>query len=251
MAIAASKVKAAKEFYAVVKKICAKNNLLAYKAIVAQAVCETGWFTCALTPYHNYFGMKCGGSWKGTSVNLNTKEEYTAGTLTNITANFRTYATMEDGVQGYCDFICNYKSRYGNLIGVTDNNTYIENIKADGWATSSTYVKTLKSIMATCEAAGVYDEDSASTTTVTPVTQVSNVNTAYNMLESYTTSVSLNIRKQAGTGYAKLTCVPKGTKLLLIDRCNASDGSTWVRVVKDNIAGWACAITSKGEKYII
>ena len=57
---------------------CAKER--GYKiasTVIAQACCESAFGTCALSPYHNYFGMKCGSAWKGASVNMKTKEEYT------------------------------------------------------------------------------------------------------------------------------------------------------------------------------
>jgi flagellum-specific peptidoglycan hydrolase FlgJ len=48
---------------------------------------------------------------------------------------------MEDGVIGYFDFT--NISNYANLKGVTDPKTYLENIKADGYATSIDYVSNL------------------------------------------------------------------------------------------------------------
>ena len=67
-----------------------------HSPIIAQAILESGWGTSSLaSKYHNYFGMKCGSSWKGKSVNFATKEEYTAGTLTKIRDNFRVYDSME------------------------------------------------------------------------------------------------------------------------------------------------------------
>ena len=52
---------------------------------------------------------------------------------------------MEEGIKGYCEFITGMK-RYKNLVGVTDNVNYIRRIKADGWATSSSYISTLTAI---------------------------------------------------------------------------------------------------------
>lgn len=46
---------------------------------------------------------------------------------------------MEEGVKGYFEFI--QLARYQNLKGITDPKTYLETIKADGYATSSTYVQ--------------------------------------------------------------------------------------------------------------
>ena len=68
-----------------------------------------------------------------------------AGVLTQIKDNFRVYDSLEEGVKGYFDFIS--ASRYANLKGVTDPKTYIENIKADGYATSSQYVKNLLNLV--------------------------------------------------------------------------------------------------------
>lgn len=117
-----------------------------HSPIIAQAILESGWGTSSLaSKYHNYFGMKCGSSWKGKSVNFATKEEYTAGTLTKIRDNFRVYDSMEAGIKGYFDFI-NTK-RYANLKGVKSPEEYVKRIKADGYATSSTYVDNILRII--------------------------------------------------------------------------------------------------------
>lgn len=109
--------------------------------IIAQACIESAFGTSSLGyKYHNYFGMKCGSSWKGKSVNLKTKEEYKVGVLTTIKDNFRVYDSMAEGVAGYFDFI-NTK-RYENLKTAKTAKEYLEMIKADGYATSSTYVNT-------------------------------------------------------------------------------------------------------------
>lgn len=108
--------------------------------IIAQACIESGYGTSSLAyKYHNYFGMKCGSSWKGASVNLKTKEEYNSQ-LVSIRDNFRVYSSMEDGVVGYFNFI-NTK-RYANLKTAETPRQYLEFIKADGYATSSSYVNT-------------------------------------------------------------------------------------------------------------
>lgn len=115
-------------------------------AIIAQAACESNWGKSSLSAkYHNYFGMKCGSKWKGKSVNMKTKEEYTKGTLTTIKDNFRAYDSLEEGIKGYFDFInC---TRYNNLKIATSCKDYITKLKNDGWATSSTYISTLSKIV--------------------------------------------------------------------------------------------------------
>lgn len=115
-------------------------------AIIAQAICESAWGTSSLSSkYYNFFGMKCGSSWKGKSVNLKTKEEYKVGTLTTIKDNFRAYDSIDDGINGYFDFI--QKTRYQNLKEATSPEDYIKKLKNDGWATSSTYINTLTNIL--------------------------------------------------------------------------------------------------------
>ena len=122
-----------------VKKYAYIYGIEVHSPIIAQAILESGWGKSGLaSKYHNYFGLKCGSSWKGKSVNMATKEEYKVGTLTNIRDNFRVYDSMEAGVKGYFDFI--HTSRYANLKGVKSPEEYVIRIKADGYATSSKYV---------------------------------------------------------------------------------------------------------------
>lgn len=125
---------------AYVQKYAASYGILVHSPIIAQAILESGWGKSKLAAtYHNYFGLKCGTKWTGKSVNLSTQEEYTAGTLSTIKDNFRVFDSMEEGVKGYFEFI--QLARYQNLKGITDPKTYLETIKADGYATSSTYVQ--------------------------------------------------------------------------------------------------------------
>lgn len=88
-----------------VDKYAPAYGILVHSSVIAQAILESGWGESTLAAkYHNYFGLKCGTKWKGGSVNLSTKEEYTPGTLTSIRDNFRTYSSMEEGVKGYFEF---------------------------------------------------------------------------------------------------------------------------------------------------
>lgn len=116
--------------------------------VIAQALCEGNFGESTLAKkYQNHFGLKCGSSWKGPSVNLKTKEEYTVGTLTTIRDNFRVYSSMEEGVKGYFDFVST--KRYANLKTAATPLEYCQNLKIDGYATSSKYVSTLMSYITT------------------------------------------------------------------------------------------------------
>ena len=113
--------------------------------IIAQACIESGYNTSLLSmKYHNYFGMKCGSSWQGPSVNMATKEEYNSQ-LVSIRDNFRVYPDMISGVKGYFDFI--NTNRYANLKTAESAEEYLRRIKADGYATSSTYVNTCMNVV--------------------------------------------------------------------------------------------------------
>ena len=122
-----------------VRKYAADYGIAVHSPIIAQAILESGWGESKLaSAYHNYFGLKCGTTWKGRSVNMKTQEEYSPGTKTTITDNFRVYSNMDEGVKGYFEFI--QLPRYQNLKGITDPKKYLQTIKDDGYATSSTYV---------------------------------------------------------------------------------------------------------------
>ena len=122
-----------------------KRGYKVYSTVIAQAIIESRYGESVLASrYHNYFGIKAGKAWLlagKPSVSLKTKEEYTVGKLTTISDYFRVYADMESGVAGYYDFISS--KRYANLKDAVDYKQYAEFLKADGYATSSSYVSTL------------------------------------------------------------------------------------------------------------
>ena len=122
----------------IVQKYAKKYGYKVVSPIIAQACLESKYGFSGLAKYHNYFGMKCGSSWKGKSVAKDTKEEYTVGKLTNIKAAFRAYDSMEEGIEGYFKFIST--ARYSNLLKAQTPQEYLTMIKNDGYATSSKYV---------------------------------------------------------------------------------------------------------------
>ena len=129
-----------------VSKYAPLYGICVHSPIIAQAIIESGWGKSGLaSKYHNYFGLKCGSSWKGKSVNMATKEEYKVGTVTNIRDNFRVFDDFDDGIRGYFEFI--NTSRYSNLKGVKNPEEYVRRLKADGYATSSTYVNNIMRVI--------------------------------------------------------------------------------------------------------
>lgn len=123
-----------------------EHDYLVCSPMIAQVIIESYWGDSLLAKkYNNYFGMKCGSAWKGKSVNLSTKEEYTKGTLTSIKDNFRVYDSLEDGIEGYFTFI--NTSRYKALKKCSTPLDYLTAIKDAGYCTSSTYIQNCMSII--------------------------------------------------------------------------------------------------------
>ena len=129
-----------------VSKYAPLYGICVHSPIIAQAIIESGWGKSGLaSKYHNYFGLKCGSSWKGKSVNMTTREEYKVGTITNIRDNFRVFDDFDDGIRGYFEFI--NTRRYANLKGVKSPEDYVRRLKADGYATSSKYVDNIMRVI--------------------------------------------------------------------------------------------------------
>lgn len=151
-----SRDKFMKEVAPVIVRVATEKGYKYPSAIIAQAICESGWGDSKLASvYHNYFGMKCGSIWRGKYTDMKTKEEYKKGTLTDIRAKFRAYDTLEQGIRGYFDFIS--KKRYANLKKANSAYEYIDMLKADGYATSSTYVDNVYNIWKVNDL-GTYDK---------------------------------------------------------------------------------------------
>lgn len=110
---------------------------------IAQAILESNWGRSGLSrDCYNFFGMKwskgCGCDYK----EYKTKEQKKDGTYITITAKFRKYSSVEEGIKGYYQLLC-YK-RYKNLVGVTDYGRACDLIRQDGWATALKYSESLK-----------------------------------------------------------------------------------------------------------
>ena len=124
-----------------VQKYASEFNITVCSPIIAQAILESGWGTSTKAQHNNFFGLKyregrldCH---NGTFVDGSSEQE-ADGSYVDITDQWYSFDSMEMGVKGYFQFtnILNYS----NLKGVSDPLTYLQNIKADGYATSLTYV---------------------------------------------------------------------------------------------------------------
>lgn len=132
-----------------VQKYAPSYGIEVYSPIIAQAVLESGYGTSELAVNaHNYFGLKYRGGRCKTCIGIYHmvgSEQNADGSYTSSAMQWCKFKDMENGVIGYFDFI--NISNYKNLKGVTDPRQYLENIKADGYATSLKYVDNLMSVI--------------------------------------------------------------------------------------------------------
>ncbi|WP_165622576.1 glucosaminidase domain-containing protein [Streptococcus equi] len=137
-----------------------KSGILA-SVSMAQFILESGYGKSELAQNaNNCFGMKTslsgntwsGSTWDGKSkYTKKTQEEYTKGQMTTITADFRKYSCIEDSIADHSAYLLGAKNgsklRYDGLKGCKDYKKAAQIIKDGGYATSSTYVANLCSII--------------------------------------------------------------------------------------------------------
>jgi N-acetylmuramoyl-L-alanine amidase len=143
-----------------VKKYAPRYGIKVYSPIIAQAILESAKGTSELAVNaNNFHGLKyrprrCPTS-KGYYVKVGS-EQNADGSYSSSVMKWCKFDDMENGVIGYFDFI--NISNYANLKGVTDPRKYLENIKADGYATSLKYVENLMNVIETYDLTK-YDEE--------------------------------------------------------------------------------------------
>lgn len=132
-----------------VVKYAPSYGIAVHSPIIAQAILESASGTSELAVNaHNYFGLKYRQGRCKTCIGIYTKvgsEQNADGSYTSSSMEWCKFADMENGVIGYFDFI--NISNYSNLKGVSDPETYLRNIKADGYATSLNYVDNLMKVI--------------------------------------------------------------------------------------------------------
>lgn len=127
---------------------------------IAQACLESGYGSTELAiNANNLFGMKTTLSgntwtsvWDGVSIyTKQTKEEYTPGEIIIITADFRKYPNIDNSIKDHSLYLSQAKNgsklRYEGLIGETNYKTAIQIIKDGGYATDSSYVSKICSLI--------------------------------------------------------------------------------------------------------
>lgn len=117
---------------------------LPWETMLAQAALESGWGASA--SHNNFFGIKAGGEWTGPTFSSLTWEDGPSGPYSTV-AEFRAYATPEDGFSGYGEFITK-NSRYGEALKYpNDPLKYAEEIWKAGYATDTLYIQKISTIV--------------------------------------------------------------------------------------------------------
>ena len=132
-----------------VQRYAPSYSIAVHSPIIAQAILESASGTSELAiRANNYFGLKFRAGRCSTCIGIYEKigsEQNKDGSYVSTSMQWCKFADMEGSVIGYFDFI--NTPNYANLKGVTDPKTYLENIKADGYATSLKYVENLMAVI--------------------------------------------------------------------------------------------------------
>lgn len=221
-----------RKMYAILVPMCAKygyHDVAA--AMIAQSIQE-GWNSGLATKYHNYWGMKAGRGYKGTTVAMNNK----AG---NDPAVYRTYPTMEAGCEGYFQFLA--YPRYKSLKNCTTDIEYLNKIGPCGWNSNPGYGTRCASHLKE-----VYEALASS-----PPTQ-------WEVGKTYTTQQDLNVRREPNgdlVPYTALTpdaqkhsfvgatgtaILKRGTRVTVKD-IRSTGACTWLQIP----SGWICGKNAK------
>ena len=137
-----------------------KSGILA-SVTLTQFILESGYGKSELAQNaNNVFGMKkllsgntwSGSTWDGKSIyTKKTQEQNADGSYVTITADFRKYPCIEDSIADHSAYLLGAmngsKTRYDGLKGCTDYKKAVQIIKDGGYATSTTYVSNLCSII--------------------------------------------------------------------------------------------------------
>ena len=212
-----------------------KTGVLASISL-AQFILESGYGKSELAQeVNNCFGMKkslsgntwAGSVWDGESTyTKKTKEQRGSSTLT-VTAQFRKYSCIEDSIEDHSAYLLGAKKgsglRYEGLKGCTDYRKAAQIIKSGGYATSTTYVEKLCSIIEQWELTQ-YDTDAAPVEEEKPASKV-----------PYLIRVSrrIDIRKGAAAGYAVARQCPVGVYTIVAEvngYGKLKSGAGWVKL---------------------
>jgi flagellar protein FlgJ len=124
---------------------------VAPEALLAQAALETGWGK-SLPRHpdgrssHNVFGIKAGPSWRGERVAVPTLE-HEDGVAVRKRAEFRSYASLEEGFDDYVRLLTN-EPRYRQALEKSgDSAVFMQVLQRAGYATDPSYAEKIGAVL--------------------------------------------------------------------------------------------------------
>ena len=121
------------------------------RVIVAQAALETGWGNQLMRDgrgisSNNLFGIKADDTWRGERIGVSTLE-YEGERFVPRFAQFRAYADLSEGFDGYQDFLAG-NARYAEAIKHgADPEQFAHELQAAGYATDPDYATKIERIL--------------------------------------------------------------------------------------------------------
>ena len=134
----------------IVRELAPMYGITVYSPIIAQACLESDYGRSYKAKYNNFHGLKYREG--RVSCHIGTfvdggSEQNADGSYENITDQWYSFASMEDGIRGYFEFI--NIPRYSSVKGVSDPLVYLELLKSAGYATSLNYVRNVYNTLVT------------------------------------------------------------------------------------------------------
>jgi len=137
----------ANEYYADVVKATRGTGIFPEVAL-SQMYLESGKGESNLSKqYNNFFGVKCGSSWAGKCVTMDTSE---AGIPYKIPQKFRVYDSPYKSIRNYVEVLL--APRYANALKQTTPIAQITEIKKSGYATDPNYVSKIQPLITSFQA---------------------------------------------------------------------------------------------------
>lgn len=131
------------------QKIAEKIDVPA-ETIVAQAALETGWGKHMIqkpdgSNSFNLFGIKADDRWLGDRVKVTTTE-FKNGVSFKKVDEFRSYASLQEGVEDYVKFLQG-SPRYEKALAATHSEGFLSELQKAGYATDPTYAQKITNIV--------------------------------------------------------------------------------------------------------
>ena len=129
----------------------AKELGVSADVLIAQAALETGWGRKMIHDRQgnnsfNLFGIKAGKHWQGDQVTVPTVE-YRDGIARREHAAFRSYASLEDGLDDYVAFLKQNPRYHQALENASDAEAFLQELQQAGYATDPAYADKIGGIL--------------------------------------------------------------------------------------------------------